>query len=172
MVYPDSLKQTVLLLAEQLTQKGLLLATAESCTGGLIAACCTEVSGASHWFERGFVTYTNQAKEACLGVPSATLVNYGAVSEAVARAMAIGTLLHSQAHCSISVTGIAGPTGGSVEKPVGLVWFGAVLRTDTTLASPESWQVHTEKMHFDGDRSQVRMAAVEHAIHVLQKLTS
>ena len=131
-----------------------LLATAESCTGGLIAGACTEVSGSSDWFERGFVTYSNAAKSELLGVPAALIEAHGAVSEAVARAMAAGAVANAHAHWSVAVTGIAGPTGGSAEKPVGTVWFG--------WATPQG--VFTEHQRFDGDRAAVRQATVRHAL--------
>ncbi len=111
-------------LAQALKASGRMLATAESCTGGLIAACCTSLSGSSDWFERGFVTYSNTAKTEQLGVPATLIEAHGAVSEPVARAMALGALAHSWARASIAVTGVAGPTGGSPEKPVGLVCGG------------------------------------------------
>ena len=111
-------------LAEILQQRGWMMATAESCTGGLIAGACTDLSGSSTWFERGFVTYSNAAKTGMLGVDAALIAAHGAVSEAVARAMAEGALRRSLAQVSVAVTGVAGPTGGSVDKPVGTVWFG------------------------------------------------
>ncbi len=131
-----------------------MMATAESCTGGLIAGACTELSGSSEWFERGFVTYADAAKTEMLDVPAALIGAHGAVSEAVARAMAAGALAHSQAQVSVAVTGVAGPTGGSAEKPVGTVWFG--------WATPEG--VFSEHRRFDGDRAAVRQATVAHAL--------
>ncbi|NBY70392.1 MAG: CinA family protein [Betaproteobacteria bacterium] len=110
-------------LAQGLSAHKLRMATAESCTGGLIAASCTQLSGSSVWFERGFVTYSNAAKSESLGVPSSLIEANGAVSEEVAKAMAMGALNHSHAHLSVAVTGIAGPTGGSAAKPVGTVWL-------------------------------------------------
>ncbi|MEY4140223.1 MAG: hypothetical protein RLZZ371_2405, partial [Pseudomonadota bacterium] len=111
------------LLARLLMQKGWMMATAESCTGGLIAANCTDLAGSSNWFERGFVTYSNAAKNELLGVDPALIKSHGAVSEPVVRAMASGALAHSQAQVAIAVTGVAGPGGGSAEKPVGTVWL-------------------------------------------------
>lgn len=134
-----------------------LLATAESCTGGMIAAACTELPGASDWFERGFVTYSNAAKTEMLGVPAALIEQEGAVSEAVARAMADGALAHSQAHVSLAVTGVAGPTGGSDAKPVGTVWFAWCVGGET----------HSEMQHFPGDRAAIRAATLR---YVLQRL--
>ncbi len=130
------------------------MATAESCTGGLIAGACTDLSGSSAWFERGFVTYSNAAKTEMLGVDDALIEAHGAVSEAVARAMALGALQHSHAQVSLAVTGVAGPTGGSADKPVGMVWFG--------WATPAG--VFTEHRRFEGDRAAVRQATVAHAL--------
>jgi nicotinamide-nucleotide amidase len=148
------------LLAELLQQKGWMLAAAESCTGGLIAGACTELSGSSLWFERGFVTYSNAAKTELLGVDAALIAAHGAVSEPVARAMAEGALARSHAQAAVSVTGVAGPTGGSPEKPVGTVWFGWSV----------AGRVHTERRRFDGDRATVRAAAVRHALQTLVNL--
>ena len=108
-------------LSQALLHRGWMLATAESCTGGLIAARCTDLAGSSQWFERGFVTYSNDAKHELLGVDSQVLAQEGAVSEAVARDMALGALRHSKAQVSLAVTGVAGPSGGSRSKPVGTV---------------------------------------------------
>jgi nicotinamide-nucleotide amidase len=142
-------------LATTLKARGQMMCTAESCTGGLIAGACTEISGSSDWFERGFVTYSNAAKSELL------VAQHGAVSEAVALAMARGALTHSEAQWSVAVTGVAGPTGGSADKPVGTVWFG--------WATPEG--VFTERQQFDGDRSAVRRATVAHALAgLLQRL--
>ena len=141
-------------LADVLRARGLMLVTAESCTGGLIAGACTELSGSSDWFERGFVTYSNAAKTELLGVPAALIEAQGAVSEPVARAMAEGTLLHSRAQLSVAVTGVAGPTGGSADKPVGAVWLGWCVGGVTS----------SERQRFDGDRAAVRAATVRHAL--------
>ena len=131
-----------------------MMATAESCTGGLIAGACTDLSGSSTWFERGFVTYSNAAKTGMLGVDAALIATHGAVSEPVARAMAEGALRRSLAQVSVAVTGVAGPTGGSVDKPVGTVWFGWCVNGETT----------SERQRFDGDRAAVRQATVAHAL--------
>jgi nicotinamide-nucleotide amidase len=148
-------------LATRLRGRGWTMASAESCTGGLIAAACTELSGSSDWFERGFVTYSNAAKTDSLGVPAALIAEHGAVSEPVARAMAVGAVAHSAAHCALSVTGVAGPTGGSADKPVGTVWFG--------WSTPAG--VATEHRRFDGDRAAIRAQAVRHALAgLLQRL--
>ena len=141
-------------LAQLLVDRGWMLATAESCTGGMIAAACTDLSGSSNWFERGFVTYSNQAKTELLGVDPLLIAQHGAVSEVVARAMAFGAVRHSLAKVSVAVTGVAGPTGGSPQKPVGTVWFG--FQVDGQLSS--------ETLRFDGDRAQVREATVRHAL--------
>ena len=141
-------------LARELRQRGWKLATAESCTGGLIAATCTGLSGSSDWLERGYVTYSNAAKTADLGVPVELLKQWGAVSEPVVRAMAAGAARQSTAQVSVAVTGVAGPTGGSVDKPVGTVWFG--------WATPQG--VVTQVQHFAGDRDAVRSATVRHAL--------
>lgn len=142
------------IVATLLTKNGWMLATAESCTGGLIAAACTDLAGSSTWFERGFVTYANAAKTEMLGVDVALIDTFGAVSEAVAQAMAVGALAHAHAQVAIAVTGVAGPSGGSADKPVGTVWFGFAL----------GHQVTTEMKHFAGDRAAVRQASVQHAL--------
>lgn len=148
-------------LASELKARGLMMATAESCTGGLIAGACTELSGSSDWFERGFVTYSNAAKVELLGVPAELIDTHGAVSEPVAHAMAAGALAHAQARLALSVTGVAGPTGGTADKPVGTVWFG--------WATPQG--VFTEHRRFEGDRAAVRQATVAHALAgLLQRL--
>lgn len=158
-------------LANVLLQHGWTLATAESCTGGMIASRCTDLSGSSHWFERGFVTYSNEAKHEMLGVDSALIATHGAVSEAVAQAMALGALRHSRAQVSMAVTGVAGPTGGSADKPVGTVWFSWATPSDAgpTLGAETAW-VKTELMHFSGDRASVREAAAQHALQTLLAL--
>ena len=142
------------LAADLLKTHGWKLATAESCTGGMIAACCTDVAGSSDWFDRGFVTYSNAAKTEMLGVDAALIAEHGAVSEPVARAMVQGALQHSAAQVAVAVTGVAGPGGGSATKPVGTVWMG--------WATPAG--VVTELQHFAGDRAQVRAATVQHAL--------
>lgn len=145
------------LVADLMLKNGWMLATAESCTGGLIAGACTSLAGSSSWFERGFVTYSNEAKAESLGVDPALIAEHGAVSEKVARAMAFGAVRHSRARVGVAVTGIAGPTGGSPDKPVGLVWFG--FQVDGLLSS--------ESRVFPGDRAAVRTATV---LHALQRL--
>ncbi|MEO8059412.1 MAG: CinA family protein [Burkholderiales bacterium] len=132
-----------------------MIATAESCTGGLIAAACTAVAGSSDWFERGFVTYSNSAKTESLGVHAALIEAQGAVSEAVARAMAEGALAHSHANLAVAVTGIAGPGGATPGKPIGTVWFALAQRGADT---------HGELLQLGGDRSAVREQTVQHAL--------
>ena len=147
-------------LAAALQARGWMLATAESCTGGMIAAACTDLSGSSNWFERGFVTYSNEAKTEQLGVDAALVGQHGAVSEVVARAMAFGAVRHSRAQVGVAVTGIAGPTGGSADKPVGTVWFGFSV----------AGQLTSEMRRFDGGRAAVREATVRHALLRLLEL--
>jgi nicotinamide-nucleotide amidase len=146
-------------LAEQvgaaLKAHGTMLATAESCTGGGIAQALTDISGSSAWFERGFVTYSNVAKAEMLGVRLTTLEAHGAVSEAAVREMAAGALHHSHAQLAVAVSGIAGPTGGTPEKPVGTVWFGWALRDG---------EVHARLHHLSGDRAAVREQSVQIAL--------
>lgn len=151
---------SIALVANLLLKKGWLLCSAESCTGGLIAAACTDLSGSSQWFDRGFVTYSNAAKTEQLGVAPALIAQFGAVSEPVVRAMVAGAMAHSNAQVAVAVTGIAGPGGGSADKPVGTVWFG--FATDQ--------QIHSEKCQFNGDRAEIRRAAVQHAITRLAEL--
>jgi len=147
-------------LAALLLQRRLKLATAESCTGGMIAAACTDLAGSSEWFERGLVTYSNEAKCEMLGVDATRIATHGAVSEPVARAMAAGALQRSNAQVSVAVTGIAGPGGGSDAKPVGTVWFAWGLPGGVT----------SEVKRFDGDRAAVRNATVQHALTRLNAL--
>jgi nicotinamide-nucleotide amidase len=145
------------LVADLMLKKQFFLTTAESCTGGLIAAACTDLAGSSQWFDRGFVTYSNAAKTEMLGVDAALITQFGAVSEPVAAAMAQGAVKHSAAQVSVAVTGVAGPTGGSAEKPVGTVWIGWSVNGQTT----------TELRHFDGDRAMVRTLTVQRALQGL-----
>lgn len=147
-------------LAQTLQARRWMLATAESCTGGLIAAACTEGAGSSRWFERGFVSYSNEAKAELLGVSARLIEVHGAVSEPVARAMAEGALAHSHAQVSLAVTGVAGPTGGSPDKPVGTVW----------LAWCVDGRTHSSVRCFAGDRAAVRAATTAHALARLAQL--
>ncbi|MCD0505501.1 CinA family protein [Bordetella petrii] len=167
---PASLLQSQALgLAERLgaalQRQGLLMGTAESCTGGLVAGAITAVAGSSVWFERGFVTYSNEAKVADLSVSADTLDRYGAVSEATALEMANGVLLASTGmHVAVSTTGIAGPGGATPGKPVGMVCFGFAMRGAEGITSRADTQV------FSGDRSQVRLGAVVYALRGLLEL--
>ena len=145
-------------LADALRRAGLKIATAESCTGGLIAAACTTVAGSSDWFERGFVTYSNEAKTEMLGVDAALIRVHGAVSEPVARAMAEGAIARSRAQLAVAVTGVAGPGGGSPSKPVGTVWVAWAQAGQPTRA---------ELLKLDGDRRAIREQTVQHALQRL-----
>ena len=139
--------------------KGIMLATAESCTGGLIAAALTAIAGSSDVVDRGFVTYSNEAKNQMIGVPMPLIEAHGAVSEDVARAMAAGALERSRADIAVSVTGVAGPGGGSADKPVGLVCFGLAQRGQPTAS---------ERVVFPGDRAAIRAATVAHAFNLIR----
>ena len=154
------LPELVAALADRLRRRGEMLCSAESCTGGLIAAACTDLAGSSDWFERGFVTYSNAAKIELLAVPAALIEAHGAVSAEVAQAMVRGALAHSRAQVGVAVTGVAGPGGGSADKPVGTVWL--------------AWQVGGRAMatiqHVAGDRAAVRAATVHHALQGLVRL--
>ena len=159
----SDLRPTLLQLADALTQRGWMLATAESCTGGLIAAACTDLPGSSAWFDRGFVTYSNAAKTQMLGVPESLIAQHGAVSEAVVLAMANGAVAQSAAQVSISVSGVAGPSGGSPAKPVGLVWLGFSIQGHT----------HSQCLRLAGDRATIRQQAVYSALtHCYELLIS
>lgn len=154
-------------LGAALHEHGMLLATAESCTGGGVATAVTEIAGSSAWFERGFVTYANQAKVDMLAVSVDTLVRFGAVSEATVREMVEGALQHSQAHIALAVSGIAGPGGGTPEKPVGTIWFAWGIRGEASVA---------QRHLLAGNRAEIRQQAVHIAlqgvIDLLQKRTS
>ena len=141
-------------LGDALRARGWMLAAAESCTGGMIAAACTDLGGSSAWFERGVVTYSNHAKTEMLGVDTALIERHGAVSEAVVRSMVQGAINRSRAQVAVAVTGVAGPAGGSKNKPVGTVWFGWNV----------NGQLTSELRHLDGDRAAVRAATVRHAL--------
>jgi len=148
-----------------LQRRGWFMGTAESCTGGLVAAAMTSVAGSSAWFDRGFVTYTDEAKVSQLGVEPRSLQEYGAVSEIVARQMAAGVLAAApQARVAVSTTGIAGPGGATPGKPVGMVCFGFALRTADGLV------VRAQTRNFEGDRADVRRATVVHALEALLEL--
>ena len=145
-------------IADHLIKQAWTLATAESCTGGGVAQAVTSLPGSSKWFERGFVTYSNLAKQDMLGVPPDTIAHYGAVSEETARAMAKGALLHGMAQASLAVTGIAGPTGGTPDKPVGTVCFAWAIKDRV---------MHVSTMHFDGDRSAVQAQSIDYILRTL-----
>lgn len=157
-MFPDDIQTLARQVIETAAARSLMIATAESCTGGLVAAALTGVAGSSAVVERGFVTYGNAAKTEMLGVPAALIESHGAVSEPVARAMADGALVRSTAQVSVSVTGIAGPGGGSTDKPVGLVHFGA---------TGPSGSVHVEHRFGDPGREAVRLASVRVALGLL-----
>ncbi len=149
-------------LAQLLGDREMMLTVAESCTGGWLAKVCTDLSGSSKWFERGFVTYTNESKQEMLGVLAQTLQTHGAVSEETVAEMASGALANSRAQIAVSISGIAGPGGGTLEKPVGTVCFGWAQQGGGTV---------TERRRFDGDREAVRAQAVLHALQgLLQQL--
>jgi nicotinamide-nucleotide amidase len=148
-------------LLDAYRRKGLKIATAESCTGGLVAALLTEISGSSAVVERGFVTYSNEAKTELIGVPADLIGTHGAVSEPVARAMAEGALAHSGADVAVGITGVAGPTGGTATKPVGLVHFGLARKGAPT--------IHLERRYGDLGRENVRRRAVEDALSLLEQ---
>ena len=156
---------TVKTLAEILLSKNWKMAAAESCTGGLVCANLTELAGSSEWFERGYITYSNEAKEECLGVPSELIESFGAVSEQVAKAMAEGAQANSGVNTAISITGIAGPSGGSVDKPVGTVCFGWAIQSDAG-----EKRLLTKTLYFDGDRQAIREQACHYVLSELAKL--
>ena len=156
----SAVHQLAVRVGATLLEQHLMLATAESCTGGMIACAMTDIAGSSGWFERGFVTYSNEAKSEMIGVPAELIARHGAVSEPVARAMAEGAVRHSQAQVSLSVTGVAGPGGGTPEKPVGMVSFGWSNGLRTSV----------ETLVFKGDREQIRVQAAAHALRGLLAL--
>ena len=152
--------ETVNAIGAKLKAKKEMLATAESCTGGWVGQIITSVPGTSHWYDRGFITYSNVAKREMLGVSTDTLTHFGAVSEQTARAMAEGVLQNSQARYALSITGIAGPEGGTPEKPVGHVCFAWAGHNRETVS---------ECIRFDGDRQQVRIQAVQHSLKRMEE---
>ena len=161
--FTDLAHADAIALADLLRARGWKMCTAESCTGGMIAAACIDLAGSSDWFDRGWVTYSNTAKVEELGVPLRELRTHGAVSETVARAMVSGAAQRAKAQAAVAVTGVAGPGGGSADKPVGTVWFGWHLPGFT----------ETECRHFDGDRAAVRAQTVAHALaRLLQRITA
>ncbi len=160
-VNQEELEQLAAQLGNALQRNGLMLAVAESCTGGWVAQAVTAIIGSSVWFDRGFVTYSNEAKQDMLGVGVDTLARFGAVSEETAREMAEGALARSRAGIVCAITGIAGPAGGTPEKPVGTVCFAWSRRGAKTVSS---------RLSFPGDRGQVRAQSVRHALKQLLSL--
>jgi nicotinamide-nucleotide amidase len=155
------LEERAATLVRAYTERGLKIVTAESCTGGLVAGLLTEIAGSSAVVERGFVTYSNEAKTELIGVPADLIATFGAVSDPVARAMAEGALARSRADVAVAITGIAGPSGGSEAKPVGLVHFGLARKGQTT--------IHLERRYGDLGRRAVRLKAVEDALGLLEQ---
>ncbi len=155
-------KPVVLEIAALFLKNQWRLATAESCTGGLVASSITALAGSSDWFERGYVTYSNQAKSEDIGVDARLIEQHGAVSEEVARAMAQGTKQSSRSNVTLSITGIAGPTGGSTEKPIGTIWFAWALHDGSVVA---------EKKLFSGDREAIRVQACDYSLAKLLELS-
>ena len=155
----DTLKLLARRIGARLKKRNLKLATAESCTGGWIAQAVTSVSGSSGWFDRGFVTYSNEAKKELLGVRERTLSRRGAVSRETAEEMAAGALARSRAQVSIAVTGVAGPTGGTAEKPVGLVFHALASESGTEIV----------KRNFPGDRARIRWFASQQALDMVRR---
>jgi nicotinamide-nucleotide amidase len=158
---PKSTLQDAEALLAACRSKGIMLATAESCTGGLIAAVLTAIPGSSDVMDRGFVTYSNDAKHQMIGVPMPLIEAHGAVSEEVARAMAEGTLIRSRAAIAVSVTGVAGPGGGTTDKPVGLICFGLAQTGKPAIS---------ERQVFPGDRTAIRAATVVHAFKMIRAI--
>jgi len=158
-MFPDDIQASAATVITEALKAGVMIATAESCTGGLVSGALTAVAGSSAVLDRGFVTYSNEAKAEMLGVSDDLLLRFGAVSEPVARAMATGAIARSRASASVSITGVAGPGGGSAEKPVGLVHFAAV--------GPGGAVVHVERRFGDAGREAVRMESVRVALGLL-----
>ena len=152
-------------VAKRLIARGWTLALAESCTGGLVCAALTDLAGSSDWFERGYITYSNQAKTECLDVAAETIKSFGAVSEQVAKAMSEGAQKNAGVNVSVSISGIAGPAGGSIEKPVGTVCFGWTIQKENLAAI-----TICKTMQFSGDRQAVREQARDYALSELIKL--
>ncbi|NNM83299.1 MAG: CinA family protein [Burkholderiales bacterium] len=155
------MEKTSFMVGEALKARGYLLVTAESCTGGWVGEVLTSIAGSSEWYERGFITYSNLAKREMLGVNPDTLKEYGAVSEETAREMAVGAIRHSHADVALAITGIAGPGGGSEEKPVGTVCFGWVLKGEEPV---------TKKVLFEGSREEIRRQAVRASLEGLLRI--
>ena len=160
MIFTEERENRAAALLEAYAARGLMIATAESCTGGLIAGLLTEIAGSSRVVERGFVSYSNAAKNELLGVPTDTIETHGAVSEAVVRAMAEGALAHSRADVAVAVSGVAGPGGGTAAKPVGLVHLACARRGGTI--------VHLEKRYGDSGRGEIRLMTIDDALGLLE----
>ena len=160
-VSDEELNQLARELGDALRTRGWMVATAESCTGGWVGQLLTAIPGSSAWYERGFITYANAAKQEMLGVPADTLETYGAVSEETASAMAAGALAHSHAQATLAISGVAGPGGGTLQKPVGLVCYGWALADGTRMSST---------CRLDGDREEIRSRAVAAAMRGLIEL--
>ncbi|MNH49384.1 Nicotinamide-nucleotide amidohydrolase PncC [compost metagenome] len=163
-MFPDDIQASAATVIAAALKAGVMVTTAESCTGGLVSGALTAVAGSSAVLDRGFVTYSNEAKIEMLGVPGDRLLQFGAVSEPVARAMALGAVARSRATASVSITGVAGPGGGSAEKPVGLVHFAA--------AGPSGTVVHVERRFGDVGREAVRLDSVRVALALLLEAVS
>jgi nicotinamide-nucleotide amidase len=159
----NDLHEVTQALARVLKKNNWHLSTAESCTGGMVAASITELAGSSEWFERGYVTYSNQSKSEDIDVSQNLIEQHGAVSDQVARAMALGAKQNSGSDLSLSITGIAGPTGGSPEKPIGTVCFAWILAND---------QIVSETKHFEGNRQQIRQQACDFSLRKLLSLVA
>ncbi len=159
----DPFTKTAQKLAKLLEQRQQVVAVAESCTGGWVAKVLTDLAGCSAWFDRGFVTYTNEAKHQMLGVSIKTIERFGAVSEETVHEMALGVLNNSPAHYSLAVSGIAGPSGATEGKPVGTVWFGWAIRDEEVVA---------ECCRFEGDREAVRRQAVAYSLRRLVEIVA
>jgi len=164
MVSETELYELAARVGHKLRVAGRRVVTAESCTGGWVSKALTDVPGSSQWFECGFITYSNAAKVRDLGVSAGTLERFGAVSEQTVREMAEGALRVSHANVALAVTGIAGPDGGTPDKPVGTVWFCAAAREETAI------DIIAEQQFFDGDRAQVRNGSVQHALRLILRL--
>ena len=164
MVSEAELAELATRVGQKLRAAGRRIVTAESCTGGWVSKALTDVAGSSQWFECGFITYSNAAKVRDLGVAAGTLESFGAVSEQTVREMAEGALRVAGVNVAVAVSGIAGPDGGTPEKPVGTVWFCAAARDDTAI------DIVAEAELFDGDREQVRRASIEHALRLILRL--
>ena len=164
MVSDAELYELAARVGQKLRAAARRIVTAESCTGGWVSKALTDVPGSSHWFECGFVTYSNAAKVRDLGVSPGTLASFGAVSEQAVREMAEGALRVAEAHVALAVTGIAGPDGGAPGKPVGTVWFCAAARADTAI------DIIAEEQFFEGDRAEVRSRSVQHALRLILRL--